>query len=127
MILGIGTDILDIRRLKYIVDNPADPFMKMTYTTAEHAEAAGRSQPLYYYATRFAGKEAVFKALLLHPDAIRLDDIEILGTEIGSPRVFLHGQAKELADKRGIMEILLSLSYENDYAIAYAVAQNNKN
>lgn len=126
MVAGIGTDILKISRLTPETLQEGDPFFKMTYTDSETKQAKARINPLYYYATRFAGKEAVFKALGLPPDGIHLNEIEILAREDGSPAVTLHGRLKRLAEKRGISHILLSLSYDTDYAVAYAIAVKNE-
>lgn len=53
---------------------------------------------------------------------MRLNEIEILSNEKGQPFVFLHGNAKRIAKEKEISQILISLSYEDDYAIAYAAA-----
>jgi phosphopantetheine--protein transferase-like protein len=76
--------------------------------------------PLYSYATRFAGKEAVFKALHINGEDIRLNEIEILELENGQPFITLHGKAERISKERGISQIHISLSYDTDYAIAYA-------
>lgn len=123
MVLGIGTDILKIDRLSPETLVPSDPFFKQTFTADEAEEAATRPVPLHYYATRFAGKEAVFKSLRLHPDGVRLNEIEILNAPDGSPYVILHGRLLKAAADKGIEQIHISLSYDTDYAVAYALAQ----
>ena len=125
MIFGTGTDILALSRLEGQPLDPEDPFIKRVYTVQEWNEAAARSNSLYYLATRFAGKEAVFKAL--HPDAndtrVRLNDIEITGDESGRPHVALSGYMKEYAGANGIKSIHISLSFEEKYALAFAIAE----
>lgn len=126
MIKGIGTDLLEIRKLSPILDQEnylADSFIRRTYTKNEIAEAESRDVPLYCYATRFAGKEAVFKALNATGEDCRLSEIEILSGDSGKPFVVLHGSARTLAEKKEISHILISLSYEDAYALAYAVAE----
>ncbi len=126
MIKGIGTDILQIQKLKPIFDAPnhqTDSFVQRTYTPAEIALAEARPVPLFCYATRFAGKEAVFKALSVTGEDCRLSEIEILSDDSGKPFVNLYGAAAALAQKREISQVLISLSYEYDYAVAYAVAE----
>ncbi|RFZ79407.1 holo-[acyl-carrier-protein] synthase [Lacrimispora amygdalina] len=120
MIIGIGTDILNIHNIENAVKDRNDPFVQKTYTKKELELILNRPVPLNSFATRFAGKEAVFKALCVHPDAVRLNEIEILENENGQPVVFLHGKAKKLAVDKGIKTALISLSYDTDYAIAYA-------
>lgn len=123
---GIGTDILHIDRIKNSVQNPEDPYIKRVFTEQEQKLILKKAQPLYGYATRFAGKEAVFKALGADAEHFRLNDIEILERDTGQPYVLLHGMAKELAEKRGIGEILISLSCEYEYAVAFAAAMGKE-
>lgn len=124
MILGIGTDILLIQRIRDIAGSNGDSFFKKTYTVKERDQASSRPDPLLYYATRFAGKEAVFKSIGLDGVEIRLDDIEILGNDYGRPQVELLGKLKSIASDKGIKNILISLSYDTDYAVAFAIAQD---
>lgn len=122
MVKGIGTDILAIKRIRSIVENNAnDAFIKKTFTKAEIDLAATRHDPVMLFATRFAGKEAIFKALHITED-IRLNEIEILEADAGRPYVVLHGKIKDMAEKKGISFVEISLSYETDYAVAFAVA-----
>lgn len=103
---------------------PGDAFLRKVYTEAEIREAEKREVPLSYYATRFAGKEAVFKALNLSPDDIRLNEIEILNDPNGRPHATLLGNVARLAERQGITSVSVSLSYDTEYAIAFAVAEN---
>ena len=126
MIKGIGTDILAIDKLKPVFSQEEyqkDSFVRKTYTPSEIEQAEERPIPLYFYATRFAGKEAVFKALTVTGEDLRLNEIEILSDETGRPHVTLHGNALLLAQKKEISQILISLSYEDHTAIAFAVAE----
>lgn len=122
MIYGIGTDILNIHQIENAVSDRTDPFVRKTYTPAEIELIESRPIPLYSYATRFSGKEAVFKALNLDGNAIRLNEIEILENENGQPQVNLYGAAQKYAKKKEITKVMISLSYDTDYAIAYAAA-----
>lgn len=126
MIMGIGTDILYIKNLNPASLLPGDAFLRATYTPAEQEAAAKREVPLWYYATRFAGKEAIFKCLGAHPNGARLSDIEILNDEIGAPHVTLHGALAAHAQQKGIYSVHISLSYDTDYAQAFAVATNSE-
>ncbi len=121
MMIGIGTDILNIHNIENVVTDLNDPFVTKTYTQKELELILSRPVPLNSFATRFAGKEAVFKALSVHGNALHLNEIEILENEIGQPVVFFHGKAKKLAKVKGIKTALISLSYDTDYAIAYAI------
>lgn len=118
-LLGVGTDILSIERIRGCLDSPS--FMTKTFTDAEVALAASRADPARYYAKVFAGKEAVFKCFGLPADTLRsLTDIEVVDGEHQQPVVRLHGTLAAIAERRGVCEVLLSLSYDLDYAIAFA-------
>lgn len=121
-VTGVGVDILRVGTIAPSVATPESPFVQKIYTAAERALIQRRDIPLYSYATRFAGKEAVFKAFGVHGDAFRLDEVEILENEVGQPVVHLHGRAAALAREKGIDRVLISLSYDTDYAVAYATA-----
>lgn len=124
MVLGIGTDILKIQRIRVLQELNTDPFIRRTYTEKERQEALERPDPTLYYATRFAGKEAVFKCLGIHADDIRPNEVEILGSETGEPQVVLLGQAYEIARIKQIKSVKISISYDTDYAVAFAMAQD---
>lgn len=126
MVKGIGTDLLKIQRIINFQSNPDDPFFLKIFTKAEHAQAVLRSDPTLYYATRFAGKEAVFKCFGIDGNHVRLHEIEILSLDNGMPQVTLHGHLKEIAAEKKISRIELSLSYEDAYAIAFAVAHDEQ-
>ena len=99
MTYGIGTDILKISSIAESVADLNDPFVRKTYTPDEVALITSRPVPLNSFAT-----------------------IEILENENGQPTVTLHGNALRLAEQKGISRILVSLSYDTDYAVAYASA-----
>ena len=103
----IGTDILNIKRLENILKKYPH-FINKYYTKEEIKIASSLKNPLSFYAARFAAKEAIFKALKGKFD---FSEIEILKNMDGSPnpKILNHNDIK----------IKLSLSYEEDYAIAY--------
>lgn len=123
MILGIGTDILTVRRMKTISE-VNDAFIQKTFTKKELEESRKKDNHVLYFCTRFAGKEAVFKCLHIYGNEIKLSEIEILNKENGRPFVNLFGRALKIAEEKGINEIQISLSYDTDYAVAFALAQS---
>jgi holo-[acyl-carrier protein] synthase len=123
MVIGIGTDILKISNIEHFIQNTDDPFIKKTYTKKELELIQSRTNPSASFATRFAGKEAVFKSLSISGNDFRnWCDIEILENKIGQPQVILHDRAARIAVEKNITSILISLSYDSAYAIAYATA-----
>ena len=124
MVLGIGTDILDMRRLSPDFLQDGDPFLRSTFTPGEIAQAQSRPEPLKYYGTRFAGKEAVFKTLGASPDLVRRGaEIEILDDGNGAPYCALSGAAGARAAALGGRRVHVSLSWDGDLAVAFAVLE----
>ncbi len=122
MIHGIGVDILNFEKLRYVYERADDPFIVRTFTNAEKDASEKTDNKLAYLAGRFAGKEAVFKALGITAEGVSLREIEILNDDKGAPYVNLYGGLREVADERRIM-LHISLSYEAEEAIAYVIAE----
>jgi phosphopantetheine--protein transferase-like protein len=123
MVIGIGTDILSVQRIRNGLGSGGGAFVRKSFTEKEREEALTRADPALFFATRFAGKEAVFKCLGVDGAGIHLNEIEILGADTGQPLVTLAGNVLDIASKKGIREIRVSLSYENEYAVAFALAE----
>lgn len=126
MIFGIGTDILKRNRMRAEILQENDPFVQRTFTEKERREAASRDDSVLYFLGRFAAKEAVYKALRLTPELVDLSEIEVLTTSSGSPRVILHEKLRAYQLEQKIAKIHLSLSYEEDEAVAFAIAETEE-
>jgi len=81
-----------------------------------------KAMPETHYALRFAAKEAVLKALGTGFTGMNFLDVEVARDDKGKPYPKLHGAAYDYAEKMGIIEMHLSLSYTKDTAVASAVA-----
>jgi holo-[acyl-carrier protein] synthase len=124
LIIGVGTDLLLIERIRAYYKDCKPYLLQRVFSPRELAESECRPDKILYYATRFAGKEAVFKCFGVDDGSnIRLNEIEILNSETGQPRVTLNGHTAEAAKAIGIQRICISLSYDTDYATAYAMAE----
>jgi phosphopantetheine--protein transferase-like protein len=123
MIVGVGVDVLLIDRIRRATSDMSDCFITETYTKMELKQAEERSDPALHLATRFAGKEAIYKSLGGTSRQISLSQIEILNDSEGAPHVILHGEAQDTAQKKEVSNILISLSYDTGYAVAFAIAQ----
>ena len=124
MIYGIGTDIMCINQLNVDYLQDGDPFLIKTFSINEIAEGKLRSNPLVYFAERFSAKEAVYKAINYSGPQFPFSDIEILNKENGKPYVTLFNKAKDFASENRIRIIHISLSYDSEYAVSYAVAES---
>ena len=98
-------------------------FVEKVYSAAERAYCDSHAHPEVHYATRFAAKEAVLKALGTgFSEGIGWLDVEVRRTSKGRPYVVLTGRAREVAREQGVREIPLSLSYTHTDAVACAMA-----
>ncbi|KAG8716660.1 3-oxoacyl-[acyl-carrier-protein] synthase [Ceratobasidium sp. 394] len=117
---GVGVD----QELISAVPSHNPTFVKRNFTDAEVAYCRTQPHPEASFAARWAGKEAVFKALGVKSKGAgaAMSDIEILPDESGVPTVTLHGDAKTAASEKGIEKVLVSLSHSENVAIAFAQA-----
>jgi holo-[acyl-carrier protein] synthase len=121
MIFGIGVDQVDLNRIRKLLEKSQSKFEKRCFTDNEVIYANRFSDPSKRLGARFAGKEAVMKSLGKGWRQLNWRDIEITGG--GKPEVILHGKAKELAAKSNIGNVYVSLSHENNNAIAFAISE----
>jgi holo-[acyl-carrier protein] synthase len=122
MIYGIGTDIVEIRRIKDILEN-TPKFIEKVFGKNEIEYLKSRNLRPEYVAGRFAAKEAVSKAMGTGFRGFEIKDIEIESTALGKPIAVLKGKAKLLMQKQGEYKIHLSISHGLDSAIAYAILE----
>src|SRR5580692_3799776 len=95
MILGIGNDIIDIRRIEKTIARYGDRFIQRSYTPAEQKKAAQRANPIPTYAKRFAAKEACAKALGTgFRNSVFFRDMGVVNLPSGQPTMELTGGAR---------------------------------
>ncbi len=119
IILGIGTDIVEIRRVRKAWERTGDHFLERVFTPRELDYCRRFSDPWPHLAARFAAKESVIKAF---GSSVEPLEIEIVRDSKGPPRVVLHGSAELAMKDMGIMEIKLSISHSGGLASAQAIA-----
>jgi holo-[acyl-carrier protein] synthase len=117
--ISTGVDVLEIERLARAVSRWGHRFLAHVYTDAEVALCRGRVPDL---AVRFAGKEAISKALGTGLVGVSWREMEILVDPRGKPLVKLHGRAAQRASRLGLEEFAISLSHSRDSALAFVVA-----
>lgn len=113
MVVGVGVDITEVRRLRQAIEKWGETFLKRVFTKEELVNAKTRGSLYQHLAGRFAAKEAVFKAL---GDAeLSWLDVQILNDKQGKPDCcILNGRGKDL-------KVLLSISHVKNYAVANAI------
>ncbi len=123
MILGIGTDLLEVARMARELSEDSGGFRETVFTPEEIAWCEAKRYPARHFAARFAAKEALLKALPARPPDGSWRDVEVSRTEEAPPRLVLHGRVKEIADRLGVKSILVSLSHTDGLATASVVLQ----
>ncbi|MBL4689507.1 MAG: holo-ACP synthase [Nannocystaceae bacterium] len=122
-VLGLGLDLCPIDRMESAVGRHGDRFVERIFTALEkrHCEAHGRV--FESLAGRFAAKEATSKALGA-PKGIGWHDVEVVPAQRGErgPTVVLRGRAREVAEARGVKNIMISITHAGGVAAAVAVA-----
>lgn len=125
MVVGVGTDLVSIPRMRAVLERYRDRLCQRLYTPEETADGQRRPVPELHFASRFAAKEATMKALGTGWGAgIGWREIEIVGPRGKPPAVRLSGRACRVAEEKGIRHLHLSLSHDGDYAVAFVVATN---
>lgn len=124
MILGLGTDIIEVARIQGSVEKFGDSFLHRILLPEEIAYCRGYQQPAQYVAARFAAKEAISKAFGTGIGSqLGWHDMEICRNESGAPFVRLQGGGQDLFHSRNAKQLLLSLSHTHLYATAVAILE----
>jgi len=113
----LGVDIVRVARIRAALERFGERFVTRVCRPSEAAYVRGRPETL---AGRWAAKEAVSKVLGLGVRGIGWRDIEIERLPTGQPAVVLHGRAAERAVQLGMGRIALSISHEDEFAVAIA-------
>ncbi len=120
MIIGIGSDLVEIARIERALTRFGERFETRVFTANEIALARSRNTPAHTYAKRFAAKEAFVKARGTGLRGLQWRDIEITLDAAGKPAFLLHGPAS-LAPG---MVAHLSLSDDAGFALAFVILES---
>lgn len=123
MIVGIGTDIVDIRRMEKAISRFGERFAQKILSDTELGEYQAASRQPAFLAKRFAAKEATVKAMGTgFRSGLRPTHISVEHDELGRPLIQLSSAAKTLASELGISRVHISVADEQRYAVAFATA-----
>ena len=123
-IIGIGNDLVKVSRIEKIIKRYGSRFLERVFTEAEIRYAAAKARPALHFAARFAAKEAFVKALGSGlRQGINWPDIEIINNDLGKPLFKLHNQARSAAQKLNNPTSWLSISHEQEFALAFVVLE----
>ena len=121
MIIGIGTDIIEIDRIKVAIERTPS-FLSKAFTEKEIELFKAKEMRVETIAGNFAAKEALSKALGTGFRGYSLQDFEILRDQLGKPIVNISKKAREKIGGR-VLNINVSISHNKSNAIAFAIVE----
>lgn len=126
-IIGIGIDLVEVERIRTLLERHGERFKARTFTEVEVAYCDGCADPAMHYAARFAAKEAGAKALGTgFAQGVFWVDIEVARDVAGRPELRMHGAARALAEKQGVTQCHVSLSHTKEQAVAQVVLEGER-
>jgi len=126
MIYGIGTDLVDIERVKKILSKNRDSFIKRVLSEHEQALFANKADSAAYCAKRFAAKEAFAKALGTGIGrVVGFQDLTVRNNENGKPHFIPSEKLRLYLLEKGINQAHLSISDESQNAVAFVILETS--
>ena len=124
MILGTGTDLAEVPRVRAAIERYGRRFIERIYTPAEIAYVERKANRYERYAARFAAKEAGMKAIGTGwRHGVRWQDFEVVNLPSGRPTLKLHGVAARVAERLGVRAISLSLTHTAQQGMAFVILE----
>jgi len=125
MVIGIGTDMIEIARIERSVARFGEAFLKRVFTPGEVAYCQTKKNSGESLAARFAAKEAGAKALGTGISrGVSWREFEVKRKPGQRPELFLSGRAAEIAAGLGIQRLSLSLTHSRELSMAVVIAEN---
>ena len=123
MILGVGTDIIEVERIRKNIESK-NHFKEKIFSKNEIDYCEKKANKAESYAARFAAKEAFFKALGTGwRNGMSFAEVEIMNNELGKPQINLFGKAKEVTEKQNCSDIHVSMSHLKEFASAIVILE----
>ena len=125
MVVGLGTDLMEIARIQESIDRYGDRFLRRIFTPGEIAFCQRKKNGAESFAARFAAKEAAAKALGTGISrGVGWLELEVVRHPGERPTLHVSGRAAERASRLGVTTISLSLSHSRDVALAVVVMES---
>lgn len=125
MIVGIGTDVAEVRRIRRAIDQHGDRFLARLFTPREIAYASCAANAAERFAARFAAKEAAMKAIGTGwSEGVTWLDFEVSKHPSGKPELSISGFSRTVADSMAVTRVWLSLTHTADIAYAVVVLES---
>jgi len=123
-ILGIGVDVVDVKRMKVALDAWGVRLTKKMFTDREIAYCHSKKKPHEHFGARFAAKEAVSKAMRTGwSGKFRWRDVEISNDASGAPKVILYDY---VAEQLAQCEVHISISHTENTVVAFAIIEKKE-
>lgn len=124
MIVGIGTDLAEVDRIRDAIERHGVRFIQRVYTAHEIAYAERKANRFERYAARFAAKEAGMKAIGTGwRRGVTWHDFEVTNLPSGKPTLQFHGTAADIAQGMGVRSVVLSLTHTAAQAMAVVILE----
>ena len=125
MIVGLGTDLIEIARIERSLQRFGEAFLRRVYTAGEIAYCMAKKNSAESLAARFAAKEAGAKALGTGISrGVSWREFEVRRNPGQRPELHLSGRAGQIADGLGIRRLSLSLTHSREFAMAVVIAED---
>ncbi|MGA3287836.1 MAG: holo-ACP synthase [Bacteroidota bacterium] len=123
-ILGIGVDVVDVQRMKDVLEKQGKVFLDKVFSDMEVTYCKTRKKPYIHFGARFAAKEAVAKAMRTGwSGAFHWRDIEVVNDQSGAPHILLSRDVAKALDQ---CTVHLSLSHTDNTIVAFVVLESKK-
>lgn len=123
-VLGIGIDLVEVKRIRDLLERHGDRFKKRMFTPEEVAYCDSFAESAIPYAARFAAKEAAVKALGTgFAGAVGFADVEVTRLPSGQPELRFHGGAKARADEMSVQRSFVSITHTSEHAMAQVLLE----
>jgi phosphopantethiene--protein transferase domain len=123
-ILGIGVDVVDVQRMKDVLEKQGKVFLDKVFSDMEVTYCKTRRKPYIHFGARFAAKEAVAKAMRTGwSGAFHWRDIEVVNDQSGAPHILLSRDVAKALDQ---CTVHLSLSHTDNTIVAFVVLESKK-
>ena len=122
-IVGIGTDLTDVVRIRALLEKYSGAFLKKAFGDVEASYCMSLANPAESLAARFAAKEAVLKALGTGFGSLAPADVEITHDASGAPAYLINEKTRSALQARGAQSAFLSVTHDGDYAMATAILE----
>jgi holo-[acyl-carrier protein] synthase len=128
MVLGLGTDLIETKRMQQSIDRFGERFLDRVFTAGEIEYCMRKKKnSAESFAARFAAKEAGAKALGTGISrGVSWKEFEVRREASGRPTLHMSGRAQEIAEAMGVKRVQLSLTHTRDWAMAVVITEDQE-